>query len=124
MNHVGTILVPLIMTFRHDPDKKVISARIRRCIVGARIRRRERIILSQERDVIANHTFMTISGVVYQDSAVIVPDKATFLPLNEPTKRQDGWAFLQEVIFAWASSPGTSTPTTSVALAGPFAVDV
>ena len=96
MNHAGMLFVPLIMTFRHDFNKKIISARFRRCIVDACVRRRERIILSQEWDLIANHTFMTMSSVVYQDGAVIVPDEATFVLLNEPAKRQDGWASLQE----------------------------
>ena len=96
MNHAGTSLVPLIMPLRHDLVKKIISAYVRRCFIGARIRRRERIILSQERDVIANHEFMTISSVVNQDGAVIVPHEATIVLLNEPTKGQDGWASLQE----------------------------
>ena len=39
---------------------------------------------------------MTMSSVVYQDGAVIVPNEATFVLLNEPAKRQDGWAPLQE----------------------------
>ena len=75
MNHAGTILVPLIMPLWHDLIKKIISAHVRHCFIGARIRRRERIILSQERDVIANHTFITISSVVNQDSAVVIEHK-------------------------------------------------
>ena len=96
MNHAGMFLVPLIMTVPHDFNKKIISARIRRRIVGVLIRRRERITLSEERDVVANHTFMKMPSVVYQDGAVIVPDEATFVLLDEPAKRQAGWALLQE----------------------------
>ena len=56
MNHAGVLFVPLIMTFRHVFNKKIISARFRRCIFGACFRRRERIILSLERDVVFEHS--------------------------------------------------------------------
>ena len=96
MNHAEMLFPPFIMTFWFYFNKKIISARFKRCIVGACVRRRNRIILSQKGDVVANHTFMTTASVVYQSGAVIVPDEATFVPLNEPAKRQDGWAPLQE----------------------------
>ena len=61
VNHAGTILILLILTLGQDLVKQFF---------GAHFRRRERIILSQERDVIANRTFMTISSVVDQDRAI------------------------------------------------------
>ena len=39
---------------------------------------------------------MTISSVVDQDCAVIIPNEATFVLLNEPTQGQDGWACFQK----------------------------
>ena len=52
--------------------------------------------MTLKRNVIANHIFITISSVVYQNGAVMNPDEAIVVLLHEPTKRQDGWAFLQE----------------------------
>ena len=74
INRAGTGLVSLIMTLGHALIKQIFSAHIRR---------RERIILSQERSVIANHAFMTISGVVDQDCAITVPHEATLVFFNK-----------------------------------------
>ena len=66
MNHARTILVQLIMTFRQDLVKQIFSARIRRW---------ERIVVPEERDVIANQAVMTIAARVDQDGTVTVPHK-------------------------------------------------
>ena len=44
LNHAGTILVLLVMPLRHD--QQIISAHFKRCFIGARIKRRERKVLS------------------------------------------------------------------------------
>ena len=74
MNHAGTTPVPFSMTPGHGLTKQIFSAHSRR---------RERIILSRERRVIANHTFMTISGVVDQDCTITVPHEATLVLFNK-----------------------------------------
>ena len=74
MNHAGTIFIPLIMIRGHALIKQIFSAHINR---------RKCIILSQERNLIANHAFMTISGVVDQDCAIIVPHEATLVFFNK-----------------------------------------
>ena len=76
MNHARTILVLFIMTFRHDLIKQFLSAHFRRW---------EGIILSQETNVIANPTFVTISGVVKQDGAIFVPQAAALVLFNKPS---------------------------------------
>ena len=73
MNHTGTIFILLIGTLRHDFVKQIIRAHIRR---------RERIILSQKRNVIANLALVTVPGVVNQNCAVVVPSEAALVLLH------------------------------------------
>ena len=74
MNHARTVLVPFIMTLGHDLVKLSFSAHFRRW---------ERITLSQERNIIANHTFMTISGVANQDGTIFVPHETALAFFNK-----------------------------------------